>query len=150
MIYQQSATPFVCEFIGKVNKISVRRKDGMLLAGKLRLDVDPWGSANEGTAVAYIRPEHLTLSNAPAHEGWPATLQHVYLSGSIARLELQVNDVGQVLEAEISGEDALRLALRAGTQWMVQPRVLTMFPLNAGGEPEIAGRRMVRPKFGER
>jgi sulfate transport system ATP-binding protein len=149
-IYQNPATPFVCEFIGKTNKVSLRGKGGAYLAGNLRLDADAKEGVRDSAAVAYIRPEHLALSATALDDGWQATLRHVYLSGSIAHLELEVEALGQVLEAELSSEEAQRRNLHAGVHLTVQPRILTLFPLNpASGEPDIAGRRTLKPHYAQ-
>ncbi|PWK92866.1 sulfate/molybdate ABC transporter ATP-binding protein [Fulvimonas soli] len=149
-IYQQPATPFVCEFIGKANRLTLRRRNGALYAGPLRLDADPWPAPQEGAALAYVRPEHLALSATALEDGWPARLRHVYLSGSIAHLELEVEALGQVLEAEMGGEEAQRRGLHPGMTLTVQPRALTAFPLDpASGEPEAAARRTLRPHYGQ-
>jgi sulfate transport system ATP-binding protein len=146
-IYQNPATPFVCEFIGKVNKVAVRREGGVLCAGRQALGTDPW-AGRHADAVAYIRPEHLALSTATAATGWRARLRHVYLAGSIAHLELDVEALGQVLEADLPSEELLRRGLQQGVLLDVQPRIATVFPLAADGEADAAGRRTLMPPQG--
>lgn len=145
-IYQNPATPFVCEFIGKVNKVAVRREGGVLSAGRQALGTDPW-AGRHADAVAYIRPEHLALSTATAATGWRARLRHVYLAGSIAHLELDVEALGQVLEADLPSEELLRCGLQQGALLGVQPRIATVFPLT-DGEADAAGRRTLMPSQG--
>ena len=60
-IYQQPATPFVVEFIGKVNRLAAGIADGRLLAGGARFEGDALELA-DGAAVACapraLRPVH--------------------------------------------------------------------------------------------
>jgi len=149
-IYQQPATPFVFEFIGKSNKLPVRIQSGRLVAGDQRLDADGLDGAAEGSAVAYVRPEHLALTPTPLDSGWRATVRHIYLAGSIAHVELDVPSLGQSLEAELGGEEAQRRALQPGAAVTVQPRHLTVFPIDGkNGEPDPARRRVVHPRYSQ-
>ena len=148
-IYQQPATPFVFEFIGKVNKLPVRVSSGRVQAGEARFDAEPL-DLPDGKAVGYVRPEHLALSTTPLDGGWKATLRHVYLAGSVAHLELDVAGLGQTLEAEIGGEEAQRRGLVAGLSVTVQPRHLTVFGFDPGsGNPDPSRRRMLHPRYSQ-
>lgn len=143
-IYQQPATPFVCEFIGKNNKISLQRTHGQLTGGQQPLGADPWaGSAGSG-AIGYVRPEHLVVSSAAA-EGWAAQLKHIYLAGGVAHLELDVPALGQTLEADVSSDEVAQRGLQPGQSLTVHPRLITAFPLDAQGEPDVAARRTLHP-----
>ena len=149
-IYQQPATPFVFEFIGKSNKLPVRIQGGRLVAGDQRLDADGLDGAADGSAVAYVRPEHLALTPTPLDSGWRATVRHIYLAGSIAHVELDVPSLSQSLEAELGGEEAQRRALQPGAAVTVQPRHLTVFPIDGkNGEPDPARRRVVHPRYSQ-
>ncbi|WP_386070381.1 sulfate/molybdate ABC transporter ATP-binding protein [Tahibacter sp. UC22_41] len=149
-IYQQPATPFVFEFIGKSNKLPVRIQGGRLVAGDQRLDADGLDGAADGSAVAYVRPEHLALTPTPLESGWRATVRHIYLAGSIAHVELDVPSLSQSLEAELGGEEAQRRALQPGAVVTVQPRHLTVFPIDGkNGEPDPARRRVVHPRYSQ-
>ena len=129
-IYQQPATPFVCEFIGKVNRIELTRTGQHLAAAEWCLDSPPWRTHHEH-AVAYVRPEHLSL-NAPASQpGWQAQLRHVYLAGSVAHLDIFVPSLGQTLEADVASEELGHRHLRAGTWLRVAPSRAIVFPRQA-------------------
>jgi len=149
-IYQQPATPFVFEFIGKSNKLPVRIQSGRLVAGDQRLEADGLDGAADGSAIAYVRPEHLALTPTPLESGWRATVRHIYLAGSIAHVELEVPSLGQPLEAELGGEEAQRRALQPGAAVTVQPRHLTVFPIDGkNGEPDPARRRIAHPRYSQ-
>ena len=138
-IYQQPATPFVCEFIGKANRLILRREAGRMTAGGWDFADAPW-AGEHARAVAYVRPEHLTLSTTPVAGAWRARLHHVYLAGSVAHLELEVAALDQPLEADIASEDLARMELRAGDGLYVSPSHAVIFPLDRNGEP-VAGDR---------
>lgn len=136
-IYQQPATPFVCEFIGKANKLPVTCSDNCLSVGDWVLDGDPW-NARHAHAVAYVRPEHLALDVPADQPAWTATLRHIYLAGSVAHLELYVASIDQTLEADIAGEDVARLNLHTGAALRVSPRRAVVFALDKAGDGAMA------------
>ena len=127
IVYQQPATPFVCEFIGKVNRLVMNRDHGRLAAGRWILDEDPW-RGRYVQALAFVRPEHLALSLSSSSSGWSARLRHIYLAGSVAHLELHVALLDQTLEADVASEDISRLGLHANMELYVAPRAATLFP----------------------
>ncbi len=139
-IYQQPATPFVCEFIGKVNKLALTRSGGQLGAGEWTLHGDPW-NGRYGEAVAYVRPEHLALGVPENQPAWIARLRHVYRAGSVAHLELYVPSIDHTLEADIAGEDVTRLGLQPGADLRVAPRSAVVFALDTSADnPAVQGR----------
>ncbi|WP_425508336.1 TOBE-like domain-containing protein [Tahibacter amnicola] len=128
----------------------MRISGGRVHAGDQRFDADPLDGVADGTAVAYVRPEHLALTPAALESGWKATLRHVYLSGSVAHLELDVPALGQTLEAELGGDEAQRRSLTTGVTVTVQPRHLTVFPIDSKtGKPDLQRRRVVHPRYGQ-
>jgi sulfate/thiosulfate transport system ATP-binding protein len=132
VIYQQPATPFVCEFIGKVNRFTVRRSGAGFGAGGWIPDGDPWqGRFTE--AAAYVRPEQLKLAVHASLPAWEARLRHIYLAGSVAHLDLYVASLDQTLEADIASEDLSRLGLHAGMELRVAPRSAVLFPQDGTG-----------------
>ena len=131
-IYRQPATPFVCEFIGKANRLPLRRERGRLAAGGWVPGDDPWRGRHEH-AVAYVRPEHLALAVPVAQPGWTAYLRHVYPAGSIAHLELVVDSLRQTLEADVATDDLARLGLHAGMSLRVAPRSAVVFAQTQDG-----------------
>ncbi|MFC5741531.1 sulfate/molybdate ABC transporter ATP-binding protein [Dyella tabacisoli] len=141
-IYQQPATPFVCEFIGKVNKFELQREQDRMICGALDFGADLWAKRYD-RAVAYIRPEHLALAT---DTGWKARLRHIYLAGSVAHLELALDTSEQLIEVDVASEDLLRLGLQQGAELYVQARTATVFPLaNDTGEAKSEDRRVLRP-----
>ncbi|WP_243040929.1 sulfate/molybdate ABC transporter ATP-binding protein [Dyella sedimenti] len=134
VIYQQPATPFVCEFIGKVNRFRVRRHGAGFGVGGWMPEDDPW-QRDVTEAVAYVRPEQLWLAVPPSQPAWEARLRHIYLAGSVAHLELHVASLDQPLEADVASEDLSRLGLQPGMALRVAPRSAVLFPLDGNSVP---------------
>jgi sulfate/thiosulfate transport system ATP-binding protein len=144
-IYQQPATPFVCEFIGKVNRLTLSENSGSLAAGEWILPDDPWdGRYRQG--IAYVRPDQLRVAVPPPQPAWTARLRHVYLAGSVAHLDLHVASLDQALEADVASEDLTRLGLQPGVELRVAPRSAVLFPLDDDtGQPIARDRSTWRP-----
>ena len=140
-IYQDPATPFVCEFIGKANRIDLAQTEHGFAAEEWYLDEVPWGTDCKH-AQAYVRPEHLALDASTDAPGWQAQLRHVYRAGSIAHLELDAPALGQRLEAQITGEDFARLGLCAGMNLRARPIRAVVFAVDGTKHgPSAAGER---------
>ena len=143
-IYQDPATPFVCEFIGRTNRVPLGRDGGTWHAGGWSLPHDPWGDRHR-QGVAYVRPEHLALRVPAEQPAWDAQLRHVYLAGSVAHLDLHVADGALALEADVASDDLDRLGLRPGTMLRVAPRQWVAFPLDDDDRAVIRDRWSWRP-----
>ena len=130
-IYQDPATPFVCEFIGRTNRIPLTRHAQAWRAGAWSLTEDPWNGRHR-EAVAYVRPEHLALSVPDGEPAWEARVRHVYLAGSVAHLDLYVAGIDLALEADVASEDLGRLGLHAGAALRAAPARLVAFPCGDG------------------
>ncbi|HVI56249.1 MAG TPA: TOBE-like domain-containing protein [Luteibacter sp.] len=143
VIYQDPATPFVCEFIGRTNRIVMERRGDTWAAGGWSVTAGSSGGRFR-SAVAYIRPEHLSLSVPEGKPAWGARLRHVYLAGSIAHLDIHIAEIDQTLEVDVASEDLGRLALTPGTALRVAPTRLVAFPLDdsPAGLP-VVGERWV-------
>ena len=137
MLYQHPATPFVCEFIGKVNKVPLSYRHDRLAASEWSLPEPPWAD-RYGAAMAYIRPEHLSVALDETQPGWSARLRHVYLAGSVTHLDLHVTSLDQTLEADIASEELASLGLRPGMDLRVSPRKAVIFPHRHGSTDLIS------------
>jgi sulfate/thiosulfate transport system ATP-binding protein len=140
-IYHEPATPFVCEFVGRTNRIALRREGKTWAAGAWSTPAGTTGGSF-ASAVAYIRPEHLALAVPEGQPAWQARLRHIYLAGSVAHLDIHVADIDQTLEVDVASEDLGRLALVQGAALRVAPTRFVAFPLDdeQSGAPVISER----------
>jgi sulfate transport system ATP-binding protein len=94
-IYDEPGSPFVCEFLGNVNR------------------VERW---SDGTAPIYVRPHEVEIRFA-AEEGSQLTgrISHLFAAGPIARLHLRLAD-GQFVDAEIPRSQLENMALSEGDE----------------------------------
>ncbi|SBV91412.1 Sulfate/thiosulfate import ATP-binding protein CysA [uncultured Alphaproteobacteria bacterium] len=84
-LYAHPATPFVCEFLGSVNRVDT-----------------PEG-------VAYVRAHEIGIAPPGAPHGLAATVVAVRAAGPRAHVELEIAG-GRRIEAELPAEEAARLA----------------------------------------
>ena len=90
-VYDHPATPFVFEFLGRVNRL-------------------PTGDGGE----AYTRPHEFVVARNPDAAALPARFVHGTSIGPVARLEFALESSAQTVNVELPREDYRGLALRAG------------------------------------
>ncbi len=110
-VYDNPANAFVYQFIGDVNLFHARNED-----------------------VGYVRPYELDVARPSAARPGTviATIRYISSAGPLVRLELQRDDSGNSLDAEISRERFQALGLSVGDKVDVTPRNLRVFH-NTGG-----------------
>jgi sulfate transport system ATP-binding protein len=131
-VYNAPATPFVYEFLGNVNRIDCQIKNGQ---------VDLWGvkvmaENQDGTPVpggdiaghAYVRPHDIEFVARGHGVAEPAIVRHVAAAGPTARIELAVDGIPHLIEAELSRTRYLELGLKAGQPVMIVARAARVFP----------------------
>jgi putative spermidine/putrescine transport system ATP-binding protein len=96
-LYTRPATPFVAEFVGLHNRVTVRVLDGRVRLWDRTVAVLP-GSVNEG--VALVRPEAIRLTADPAGT---ATVRSVAFLGAVSRVVVTLAD-GSSVTAQVSGQ----------------------------------------------
>ena len=119
-VYDHPATPFVYSFLGDVNLFHGRLEDGR------------WSQAPDGEAVAYVRTYEVDL--APAGNGTPALTAIVRRArrlGSVVRLELDREEDGNTIEAELTRTRYEELGIGEGDRVFVSARRARVF-LEAG------------------
>ncbi len=106
-VYDHPATPFVYEFLGNVNRLSLPSKgfEGAHAFGK------------NGGRVAYVRPHDVEIvPYAPGEEGEPAVVRSIHSAGPLARVSCERAAVdGEFVESEISRQKLLDLQLAPGS-----------------------------------
>jgi len=111
-VYDNPANAFVYQFLGDVN----------LFHGRIE-------AGSESPAVGFVRPYELDVArHTESPEGAVvAVIRYVATAGPAIRLELQREDTGSSLEAEITRERYRELDLRVGEKVDVTPRNVRIF-----------------------
>ena len=115
-VYDNPINAFVYQFIGDVNLFHERT------------------AAISGTADAYVRPYELEVARhtGTADGAVVATVRYIGAAGAVVRLELQREDTGKSLDAEIGWDRHKALSLNVGDKVDVTPRRLRIFEEEMG------------------
>jgi sulfate transport system ATP-binding protein len=116
-IYDEPGSPFICEFLGNVNRL------------------ENWLGS---TAPIYVRPHEIEVSFA-VDEGVQATghVRHVFAAGPMARLQLRLA-TGQFLDVEMSRGQLESMALDEGDEVGLRIRTSRHFTRESIDEPSPA------------
>ena len=116
-IYDLPKSAFVHRFLGQVNELPVKLRDGRAYVGPI--DIAAAADVQTGSAknIALIRPHEIEIGDVAS--GWPATVVAMRVIGPIVRLDLCADGqpIHEPLEAEIGRErfEAERFSLG---QWV--------------------------------
>ncbi|HXP97478.1 MAG TPA: TOBE-like domain-containing protein, partial [Telmatospirillum sp.] len=124
-IYDQPATPFVYQFLGNVNALPCRIRNGQAEIGSLVMPAPAYSRVADAFGVAFVRPHDLILSRPGEGGGTCAVVQHVTILGALVRVELSLDD--HIIEAETSRQRHAELGLSPGQLIMLWPRQARFF-----------------------
>ncbi len=117
-VYEHPANPFVLNFLGSVNVFHGRVHDGEAHLGP----------APATASVSYVRPHEVDISRLPVGEtGVPAVVRYIHAVGPTVRLELEYQDSGRRLDAELTRDRFQELQLKVGEAVYAIPRRLQVF-----------------------
>ncbi len=130
-VYEHPASPFVYEFLGKVNLFHGRLHRGRAWIGGIEVDAPEHIEAEELSAVAYVRPHDIHVDREINGDGAiAARVSHILSVGPVVRLEL-MRDNGEneeLIQVEISKERFRELNLTRGDQVFIKPSRFDLFP----------------------
>ncbi len=103
-VYDLPTSAFVHRFLGQVNELPVRLRNGRAYVGPVDISAAAALEAGSAGHIALIRPHEIEIG--PETVGWPASVVAVRVIGPIVRVELcaEGQPSGEPLEAEISRE----------------------------------------------
>ncbi len=103
-IYDAPSSAFVHRFLGQVNQLPVRVRDGRAYLGPLDIGAATAMLQAGGEHIALVRPHEIEIGQPSAN--WPGTLVAVRVMGPIVRVEICADGqpIHEPLEAEISRE----------------------------------------------
>jgi sulfate transport system ATP-binding protein len=124
-LYRVPQNRFVFEFLGDVNHLEGRVRDGVLTCGDARLAVD----LPDGHEELLLRPHEVRLADAPSTESHlPVTITAISPVGAEVRVELEADWLVKPWLATVRHADFERLALRRGLRLYAHPRQWHRFP----------------------
>ena len=104
-VYHQPDTAFVYEFLGGANRVPCEISNGIIRIGGTVIPVPQASARPDGTGIAYVRPEEITLGMA-GQSGVPAIVQHVFRASPLPRVEVQLVDTHLSLDVTLPPESA--------------------------------------------
>ena len=145
-VYEHPASPFVYGFLGTVNVFHGRAHDGRLHLGPVSLESPEHRDVRDAPAVVYARPHEIEIERfSPGLNGICVQLNRMLVVGPTARLELEREDTGEIVEAEIPAPRARALNLKVGETLAIFPRNMQVFidrtreaPARPAARPEPA------------
>ena len=128
-VYDHPATPFVYNFLGRVNLFHARLHDGRAFIGEVPVEATNH-HAEPGPVVAYVRPHEIEVDRSELPDGSAVTAQvmRIQAIGPVVRLDLKRNDADELIEAEMTKERYQELRLLVGEQVAIRPRNVRLFP----------------------
>ena len=126
-VYDRPATPFVFDFLGKVNLFHGRVHAGRAHLGGMELASPEHAAAADAPAVGYVRSHDLKLERTSSDGSTRAGVASVHRVGPLVRVELLLRESGERVDAEIPRDEANRLALEPGDEVWVKARRLRVF-----------------------
>jgi iron(III) transport system ATP-binding protein len=113
-IYREPASPFVADFVGKVNVLSGTAQDGRLKVGTKFLECN--GCTRSGSVKVYLRPEDIIAR--PIAQGdsnvFDARIEKVEFLGSYCLVHVATDGLGQPLTVYLSLNFLSEQALEPG------------------------------------
>jgi iron(III) transport system ATP-binding protein len=129
-IYREPASPFVADFVGKVNVLSGTAESGGLRVGSLLLKCSS-GTRNPGKCRAYLRPEDIvTRPIAPGDTNvFDARIEKIEFLGSYCLVRVATDGLGQPLTVYLSLNFLSEQALEPGSSLKLRilPERLRLF-----------------------
>jgi sulfate transport system ATP-binding protein len=136
-VYDQPRTSFVFEFMGQANALpcSVRRQEVRI--GGIPFSAPDYAGAEDGSAVAFVRPHALEIVPAGTHGSLAATVAHEVVLGPTVRLDLKIESAGMfTVEVPRNQHDLFKFA--RGARIGLIPRYMRTFLSDGSAGPTIS------------
>ncbi len=132
-VYAHPANPFVYEFLGNVNRLSVEVRNGEARHAGLALgDIEGVRGAS-GEAPVYIRPHDIEVvpsAGGPSTDG-EGTVRFIAAAGPTVRLEIETPGAASPIEVELPQAAYRALALTVGSRVTLRARRGRLFAARA-------------------
>jgi sulfate transport system ATP-binding protein len=127
-VYDHPATPFVYQFLGDVNLFHGRVHGEHARIGDAEIQLSDQVHVSGENAIFYARPHEIgILPRAEGVSGIGAHILDIRRFGGLVRIELERQDGGGIVEAEMSREEFADSALNRGDRVVMNPKRLRTF-----------------------
>jgi sulfate transport system ATP-binding protein len=131
-VFDHPATPFVMDFLGKVNVFHGRLEKGRAVLGKLNVDWPGHSYEESRSTKVYVRPHELDIEHeSDGESSLKAKVLHIISAGSVVRVQLQADEPDNVIQVDLSPIRYQELDLKTGSQVYVAPRRIRVFSPDA-------------------
>ncbi len=139
-VYERPATPFVYHFLGDVNLFHGRVHTGRAWIGEIEVTLNDHHDVRDASALIYVRPHDIEVDRQPNGEGGlKAIVRDVRQLGATVRLELERQDGGGLVEAQMPRERYRDYELHEGEQVFIRPQNPRVF-LKSGESTQASNR----------
>jgi sulfate/thiosulfate transport system ATP-binding protein len=132
-IYDHPATPFVCEFLGEVNRLSCTVAGGHTRIWKQEYPAQGGAVERLSRGLAYVRPEDIELVARHEPGTVPVRVVQVTILGPIVRAELEAPGTAEPVQAQLSRARARELQLRPSAEVFMRAHQVRVFELAEPG-----------------
>ena len=127
-VYDNPANPFVLNFLGHVNLFRGRVHEGRARLGGITLETPEHAGAHHTPAVGYVRTHDIVVERVASDDtGIKATVRHILAVGPVVRVELELRENNEHVEAELTREIFRELGLKVGESVFVRTRNVRLF-----------------------
>ncbi|MDB5354964.1 MAG: sulfate transport system permease protein 1 [Phycisphaerales bacterium] len=125
-VYEHPVSPFVYDFLGKVNLFRGRLEDGRLTVGGSQFGAGASGGEEGSAAVAFVRPHDVEVARHANGSSIPARVDHISFVGPFVHVLLIPKD-GEPIEAALPRERWRELNLQPADEVFVEIRSARVF-----------------------
>lgn len=126
-VYERPASPFVCEFLGDVNRF-----DCVVAGGRASVLDSDFAAATtglaDGPAAAYVRQHDIEIVTQRTTIGLPAIVRHVAYAGPLVVVDLGVQGIDRPGEVMLARHEAAGLGMQRGLTVFLRARRVQLFP----------------------
>jgi sulfate transport system ATP-binding protein len=131
-IFRNPADEFIINFLGEVNVLRCRVRDGRASIGGRELDFARDLPVREGDVRIYVRPHDLHIAHAADRQAaFRATVKHLNAAGAQVKVEL-LSEWNEPLFASLSQARYRELGLKPGEEVSVSANVTRVFESKSG------------------
>jgi sulfate/thiosulfate transport system ATP-binding protein len=127
IVYDDPATPFVYEFLGNANRLDCMISGGSVEIAGRRLSLHQAAGLADGPGIAFVRPHDLAIDGTATESNIAATVRHQVVNGPVLRIELELVETGQAIEAEAVRHAGEASGLKTGQRVGLMPRQIKVF-----------------------